>query len=743
VTDAAGLVGTLEGIQVRLTSTEGGAASVVTDSSGTYAFTDLGDSTYFVSAYDGSATYKSGFFASGGLELTRDAADPVVLAGADATGIDLAMPIEETAAMSGSVTDASSSPVSGISVTMTGAYFPGLTGCDTTAADGEFEVPNLRAGAYRIRVLDPTDGFPSGFYSSSAPGHFTIDFAEATPVVIDGVDVPGLDIQFPQLYSVSGQVFDLGEAPVPDIQVAVCVPPIGNACRTAFTDGDGAYIVGGLVAGTYIVRTDGQGTLGAWYDGAGVVTIDPSEAEAVAVAGDVSGLNLTVYPAPLVSGHVTDAFGAPIPAMAVNLTDDEIGIGAGGLTDGNGDFSFALQPGTYVVRLDDSAFPPAQPSGYRDASGSLVADPAEAELITVGTADVPGVDVSVPQAATVDVGVTISGDPFAFGNVALCPTDSFCSVEAGTDESGSGSFPAVLPGEYLLRATMDFDTFWFHVDGEIATEDPEEASLITLTGGATASVSMTIQTAPPPAETPEGTDVEVALDDGTGATPVDLTFDNVLTAGITSLVIPESPPAEPAGFSFGDPPTYYEIVTSATFSGEIEVCITFDPGAYADPSGVRLLHFDDGLGAWDDITVLPVDAINGIVCGLTDGFSPFALAERNFAFGQFFGPKPPPTLNQATAGNVVGVQFTMAGGFIGMDLFAASSPSSQQIDCTTRERMGSSVSQTGTNSLKFSARHGRYTFAWGTQRSWRNTCRVLDFVFRDGAEVQVTYRFKK
>ena len=113
------------------------------------------------------------------------------------------------------------------------------------------------------------------------------------------------------------------------------------------------------------------------------------------------------------------------------------------------------------------------------------------------------------------------------------------------------------------------------------------------------------------------------VDDTTGTTPLAITFESVSDEGTTSLVtLPEGDP-EPIGFKLDEPATYYEITTTAQYSGIIEVCIDYSGVNYADEEELRLFHFDD---EWVDITT-SLDTGNDIICGNTSSLSAFVIFE--------------------------------------------------------------------------------------------------------------------
>ncbi|HUI66607.1 MAG TPA: hypothetical protein VL087_00135 [Nitrospirota bacterium] len=120
-----------------------------------------------------------------------------------------------------------------------------------------------------------------------------------------------------------------------------------------------------------------------------------------------------------------------------------------------------------------------------------------------------------------------------------------------------------------------------------------------------------------------GTNVSVAL-----GPQVALTFSDVVTGGSVTamLVLTGSLPTPPPNFAILGGTSSYDIVTDATFTGQVEVCIVYDPTKITVPEQLlRLYHYSGG--SWTDITLLPVDIVNKQVCGLTSTFSTFAVLE--------------------------------------------------------------------------------------------------------------------
>lgn len=115
-----------------------------------------------------------------------------------------------------------------------------------------------------------------------------------------------------------------------------------------------------------------------------------------------------------------------------------------------------------------------------------------------------------------------------------------------------------------------------------------------------------------------------------------------------------------------------------------------------------------------------------------------------YNFTGFFAPiDNPPVVNQVNAGQAIPIKFSL-GGNQGLNIFAAGSPSSVQINCNTNDPI-SDVTETetaGSSSLSYDAASDRYKYTWKTDNSWKNTCRLLTVGLRDGTVYTAKFKFK-
>ncbi|MBN2131383.1 MAG: hypothetical protein JW741_17915 [Sedimentisphaerales bacterium] len=127
------------------------------------------------------------------------------------------------------------------------------------------------------------------------------------------------------------------------------------------------------------------------------------------------------------------------------------------------------------------------------------------------------------------------------------------------------------------------------------------------------------------ANTASGIDVSVLLQDAASGIDAGLLFDNVTETGHTSLTVSPSGPDVPSGFALGDPLQYFDITTTATYSGDIEISIDFSAMSFTGaPETLRLFHHEGGV--WADCTT-SIDIPGQTIYGSVTSLSPFAVME--------------------------------------------------------------------------------------------------------------------
>jgi len=99
--------------------------------------------------------------------------------------------------------------------------------------------------------------------------------------------------------------------------------------------------------------------------------------------------------------------------------------------------------------------------------------------------------------------------------------------------------------------------------------------------------------------------------------------------------------------------------------------------------------------------------------------------------------------NRVKAGRSIPLKFTL-GGNLGLEIFAAGSPSSAPYKCdgdaeTTVDETLSDL----TSSLHFDAGTSQYVYVWKTDAAWAGTCRKVTMTFKDGQQLSAFFQFTR
>jgi hypothetical protein len=116
---------------------------------------------------------------------------------------------------------------------------------------------------------------------------------------------------------------------------------------------------------------------------------------------------------------------------------------------------------------------------------------------------------------------------------------------------------------------------------------------------------------------------------------VTLTFSSIVTEGGVTVSTSTTPPASQTGFQLNG--VYYDVSTTAGYTGLITVTVPYDPATAGDPLALRLYHYDKVVNSWIDVTT-GVDTANHTVSGRVSSFSWFAAGAPRLVFGGFERP---------------------------------------------------------------------------------------------------------
>jgi hypothetical protein len=448
--------------------------------------------------------------------------------------------------------------------------------------------------------------------------------------------------------TVTGTVTGPQGQPFAGIQIT---DPWDPSVPPALTDAQGHYAInvdqgGALIfvdpSGMYLPGCDSYESPGT------TVVTDPNGNGECAGIGSVGigsvelDVTLTAL-ASHISGTVRGPNGLPLAGLTLTTLTS---FSTSSTTDAAGHYRLDVPAGTETMMItpDSSTI-----GGCYNANAAGKVSPNGCTSVVVGNvASIVLPDIQLARAlfvhGQIDLPVSLQADS---GGLSVCLYSPAWTIwlggkgrwcgpfETWTDLAGGYTF-AALPGTYTLQM------WWLQADqpdevgcysngpgGSSFSLDLSKCTLITVGGDMTAPTV----TIPSPGQTPvsNGSSVTVApVEPDGGGTQATVTFSSVTGAGVTSLDVSQTGPA-PGNFQLGSNPTYYDIDTTASFSGPATICLSYDPSSYSDSSKVRLYHYDGASQAWVDITTSKgTGPISGpYICGRTSSFSPFTIGEAS------------------------------------------------------------------------------------------------------------------
>jgi len=417
--------------------------SADTASDGSYSIDRLPAGYYAVEVQNYSnADYLPTFF--GGTAVAAGAFGVAVGAGATESRVDIRA--LQGAELTGRVTDASASPVTGESVTPIDAS-GSFAASATTAADGTYELAGLPSGSYRVEFSPAITPAPTGlggqlvnylaqFYDGVASA------ADATPVeATDGAITPNIDAKLAVGGEIQGTVTDAAHEALADAQVVVYQSD-GSQVGGATTASDGTYTVAALPSGIYKLGVSGfaetpdavPGFAPSFY---GASTLAAATPISVSAGSAATGVDVQVTTGAVISGTIEDALGTPLAQTTATAYDAAGTAVASAVTAPFlGTYSIGgLAAGTYRVGFAGAGSAPQSVGGVTVASGGSHG----------------GVDVQMQPGGDVAGSVTAaSGAPISGVEVTL--TDAAGSSAGATSTSSDGSFDigALASGTYRI-----------------------------------------------------------------------------------------------------------------------------------------------------------------------------------------------------------------------------------------------------------------------------------------------------
>jgi hypothetical protein len=352
-------------------------------------------------------------------------------------------------AISGRVTDSASQGLAGVLVSTfdpsTPEYGPYVA---LTQQDGTYTVAGLAAGSYQVCFYSQdVSGASATGYLDECHVNQPLNTSSATLVAVSlGQTSAGIDAALAEAGAITGQLTDIGSAPVTDIDVDAWVHGLWQFAGSGRSNSSGGYTVKGLPTGSYTLCFDGSSaiTVAAPHGYANSCTADLLPV--AVVAGQATTVNKTVVTAGAVGGAVTGVSG-PVAGVWVSVSDSSGNQLSSTNTDSFGSYQFnGLAPGQVTVCFE----PTYTAGGYQrtcygaqpDGSGSPI-------TVTAGALSTANVQLQVGASITGTVTDT-SGTPISGVLVSANGMSNYHGYSAQTDQAGSYTFSGVTADDYQI-----------------------------------------------------------------------------------------------------------------------------------------------------------------------------------------------------------------------------------------------------------------------------------------------------
>ena len=393
-----------------------------------------------------------------------------------------------------------------------------------------------------------------------------------------------------------------------DAAGAIARPNGGDGVSVLATTGAVYVGTAGAASRNVIVASAGAGV---YAGGGAAVSVAGSH---IGVAANGAALGNTGDGIRLASPTTTAHIGAA-SAQAGNALHIPVGGNAIGYNAGAG------------IRVEASVGPSVLLSANGiDANGGLAIDTAEPGP----NSGAPAVSYTPAPAITraflhspnaLEVMGSVSGPPDVTVTVQVFASDACDASGFGEGARYVGAFPVALDGGGSSAFTR---TVTVTEGNGLSVQAGDAIAAVAIVSGGPVSEHSACQ---PANNTAAGTSVSVSLDDPASSLSATLTFDEVTAEGASRLTTSDAGPEVPSSFQIGDPPLYWDVTTTAPFTG-VEVCLHYDEGAIGVPeSDLALLHFDAGASAWEDVTT-SMDLDENTICGTLTSLSPFIVARQ-------------------------------------------------------------------------------------------------------------------
>ncbi len=428
--------------------TESFINGATTDSRGNYTISGLPTGMYRIKTNAENTNLINEYFNN---VTDFDLASPVnVTAGQETSGINFNLDIGGS--ISGRITESGGAAISNINVEVeifaTGQWVNSARTDDT----GAYSVSGLPNGIYKVRTNAEGTSFINKYFDN------VLNFDNASPVNVKaGGDTAGINFVLEPGGAISGTVLGADNQPIERLFVSAEDFDGGFFVNGAETDSSGKYVINGLPAGKYRVRTNGEGGfVNEFFND--TVNDELAQAVTVTVGADTPDINFVLGNGGSISGTILDSNNQPISDVNIDVENFETGNWiAGSRTDSSGKYKVnGIPTGAYKVRTNAEGT--NFTNEYFDNASDF--DSATAVNVTAGS-DTPGINFVLSKGGSISgVVLDTSNNPIPGIRVDAEDFNQHFHVNgAKTDVNGAYIINGLPTGDYRIRTNAEGTDF--------------------------------------------------------------------------------------------------------------------------------------------------------------------------------------------------------------------------------------------------------------------------------------------
>ena len=393
----------IEGVEIDVIDAETGEwlsdYLTFTDENGAYSISGLPNISVYVATYSYPLNYIDQWF--GGIDVPGnwDAEGAVAIdLAADSTRTYINFRLSPGCVISGTVSNTAGTKLADVEVDAydTDSGIP--YGYGYTGTNGVYYIIGIPQGTYYVATNNDSGYIDEWYNNVVYPGNLDATGAEEVALVYGDTVATGINFSLASGRSIAGKVMDGNGFALSDVAVDA-YGLSGEYAASGYTEADGSYVIRGLPAAQYRIRTDDFESSWVdewWCSGTTRLAVaqDPEGSAATLIdvrTANTTGKDFHLNVGRQLGGHVYDSGGDPLEGVEVDIAYTGSSYETYAITDETGTWWVeGLYPGTHKIHTFND-------QGYIDEWSDGQQFPGHLDGVGIAPIDLTSSNASVPD----------------------------------------------------------------------------------------------------------------------------------------------------------------------------------------------------------------------------------------------------------------------------------------------------------------------------------------------------------